>query len=154
MNGNDNIVDDWYPQNSIISNARQEAVEELEGRRESEEISRSLKLRKGACEPAREHIRRSRKPRMRTVEHFLCDHCDCQIPKPEDGFVVHGNIYVADPNKAGGLIGNNFPECDEPVTQDKVTKTVMCRQCFMKALGLFDYTNQGGFTRRRNVTEF
>lgn len=139
---------------SIAESAREAAFQEAaeaNNRRDEEMTASSLKLKKGACEPSREHLRRSRKPRMRTVEHFLCDYCDSQISKPEDGFVIHGNIYVADPKKTGGLIGNNFPDDGEPVTQDNVTKTVMCRHCFMKALGLLE---KSGFNRRTgSVTE-
>lgn len=127
---------DWYPEQAR-QDAFEEAVEGTPRRRESDFVSKALKKKKGACEPARKEIRRARKDRLRTVEHFLCDACDNEIKSEKEGYVIHGNIYVADPNSVGGLIGDNFPDDDEPVTKDRVTRTVMCRQCFMRALGLF-----------------
>lgn len=79
----------------------------------------------------KEKIRMARKSRMRTVQMLLCDYCDEVILKPEDGFIIHGNIYVADPVQRGGLIGNNFPE---EGTIEQVHQTVLCRKCFMKSL--------------------
>lgn len=83
----------------------------------------------------KEKIRQSRKPRLRTVEQYLCDNCDIVIADPSDGFLVHGNIYVADPVNLGGLIGDNFPDADGKAAD--VKKTVFCRKCFCKALGLW-----------------
>lgn len=81
----------------------------------------------------KEKIRMARKARMRTVQMLLCDSCDKVILRPEDGYIVHGNIYVADPSCRGGLIGNNFPE-EEGATVDCVTQQVFCNGCFKKAL--------------------
>jgi hypothetical protein len=81
----------------------------------------------------KEKIRMARKARMRTVQMLLCDSCDNVILQPEDGYIVHGNIYVADPESRGGLIGNNFPE-EEGATVDQVTQQVFCKKCFTKAL--------------------
>jgi len=89
-----------------------------------------------SLEPIRQGIQRSRKPRMRTVEQYLCDQCDKVIDTPRAGFVIQGNIYVADPASVGGLIGNNFPDTDEPISVDSVKKTVLCKTCFMEAVGL------------------
>ena len=86
-----------------------------------------------ALKPIKEKLRESRKPRLRTVEQYLCDNCDGIIREPHDGFVIHGNVYVADPSSLGGLIGNNFP--DEGKLED-VKKTVLCKRCFCKALNL------------------
>jgi uncharacterized protein YlaI len=82
----------------------------------------------------KQKLRESRKPRLRTVEQYLCDSCDGVIAEPTDGFIVHGNIYVADPSCLGGLIGNNFPE-DGGKAED-VKKTVYCKKCFLNALGI------------------
>lgn len=92
---------------------------------------------------ANEKIKEARKPKMRTVEQYLCDQCDKVIDKPENGFVVHGNIYVADPSCSGGLIGNNFPPCEEgeAVIIDKIKQTVMCKPCFLRAIGVTGTTN-------------
>lgn len=118
--------------------AAHDALVETPARREAEHANRLLKSRGATLEPIREKIRMSRKPRMRTVEQYLCDHCDAVIAKPTDGYIVHGNIYVAEPSCRGGLIGNNFPEVepDEPIKLEAVKQTVFCKACFLKALGL------------------
>jgi hypothetical protein len=94
--------------------------------------------------PIKEEIKMARKPRMRTVEQYLCDKCDkvvpiTESPQPPAGFVVHGNIYDANPARVGGLIGNNFPlDPGEEGTMEmnQVKQTVMCKQCFMESLML------------------
>ena len=75
----------------------------------------------------------ARKPRMRTVVKMLCDRCDSVIMEPEGGYIVHGNIYVADPTSSGGLVGNNFP--DNGNVED-VQKSVFCIKCMLEVLGL------------------
>ena len=82
-----------------------------------------------------------------TVTLFLCSQCKQPIMKPEDGFVVHGNIYVANPEQ-GGLVGNNFPEAsDSPQLhrsviegyvdlKQSVNKTAFCKPCFCEVLGI------------------
>ncbi len=63
---------------------------------------------------------------------------------PTDGFVVHGNIYVADPSSKGGLIGNNFPGGSlKPFTEEDVKETVMCTICLCKALSIKQSTPRG-----------
>lgn len=86
----------------------------------------------------KDNIIDSRKPKMRIVKQYLCDCCDKNISKPSEGFVIQGNIYVADPNISGGLIGDNFPEPDDKnsINMDAVKHTVLCRECFCRALGL------------------
>jgi hypothetical protein len=81
-----------------------------------------------------------KKEKMRRCQYYLCDACDQPIYKPENGFVVHGNIYVADPNCRGGLIGNNFPEVvpGEKIEVTDVQETVYCKSCFIEAIGLFE----------------
>jgi hypothetical protein len=75
------------------------------------------------------------KKRLRTCSYYICDSCDQPILKEEDGFVIQGNIYVADPTCRGGLIGNNFPEHNTfPV--DEVLENVFCYKCLMEILGL------------------
>ena len=75
---------------------------------------------------------------MRTVQHYLCDHCDHLITNHLQGFVIHGNIYVADPNCRGGMIGNNFPEVvpGDKIEVTDVKETVLCANCLKKALNL------------------
>jgi len=73
-----------------------------------------------------------------TVTLYKCsnDRCGRVLLSPEDGLVIHGNIYVADPTTRGGLIGNNFPKPSEPTPTgsiDEIVKeTVLCVSCFMK----------------------
>ena len=98
----------------------------------------------GKTEPfenIKEKVRRSRKPRMRTVEQYLCDNCNVVIDDPNHGFIVQGNIYVADPSCRGGLIGNNIVEKDNNIS--KVEETVFCITCFLAALGLEDRGTAG-----------
>jgi hypothetical protein len=86
----------------------------------------------------KEALTSARKNKMRVVKRYLCDSCDKNIEKSLDGFVVHGNVYVADPNLRGGLIGNNFPDPDEKnqVNIDEIKETVLCKACFCRALGI------------------
>jgi len=77
---------------------------------------------------------------MTTVTLYQCDGCNKVIQKPDHGLVVHGNIYVADPKRRGGLIGNNFPTENPPgttpksFTEDEVKESVYCIPCFMSAI--------------------
>jgi len=101
-------------------------------KKKDDKADRILKDEGTFFQKIKEKIRMARKARMRTVQMLLCDSCDDVILNPEDGYIVHGNIYVADPDTMGGLIGNNFPE--EGGTIDQVTKQVFCKKCFMRAL--------------------
>lgn len=101
-------------------------------------------------EDVKRQIKRARKPTMRTVAHYLCDGCDTEIIKPEDGFIIHGNIYVADPKCCGGLVGNNFPN-KESFVADEVKQSVLCRMCFCKALGLLD--KKGGKAKKSSYEQ-
>ena len=121
----------------LEESAREAAAESVS----EDDFVSELKSSNDSLEPIREEIRKSRKPRMRTVEQYLCDNCDKIISASTAGFVIHGNIYVADPNVNGGLIGNNFPETDEPVSLDRVKKTVLCKECFIEAVGLGSRNN-------------
>jgi hypothetical protein len=111
----------------VLKQAREEAACD-------QKIEEICKERAGLLPKVKEKLRESRKPRMRTVEQYLCDGCDSVIMNPEDGFVVHGNIYMADPVYLDGLIGNNFPPKDGLIAD--VKKTVFCKRCFLQALGL------------------
>ena len=75
-----------------------------------------------------------------TVLLYKCDKCDQIITTPERGLVVHGNIYVADPSKRGGLVGNNFmddkftpgdPDDFQQKLGDYVKESVYCVPCFL-----------------------
>jgi len=107
--------------------------------------------RKGILPKVKEQIAMAKKERMRTVKHYLCDKCDAVIMDEEDGFVVHGNIYTANPEKRGGLIGDNFPPLKEgeQIDPQAIQKTALCKICFLKVLG-FDRKPQ---TRNTSKTE-
>lgn len=128
----------------ILNTARAEAAESASreewSRRYMEEQSAQMLKKKlhGPLKAVQNNLRKMQKPRMRKVEQYLCDHCNRIIMRPDQGFVVHGNIYEADPSCLGGLIGNNFPDAKpgQPVTIDDVQKTVLCVKCLGEALGL------------------
>jgi len=66
---------------------------------------------------------------------YLCDQCNIPILNPEDGFVIQGNIYVANPEYRGGLIGNNFPKAINGRIQiDQINEVVYCKKCFFEML--------------------
>lgn len=66
---------------------------------------------------------------MKTAQFCICDKCLKPILDPEEGFIVQGNIYGADPNKNLGIIGNN-------IDKDEVKKVAFCKECFIKILDL------------------
>lgn len=91
-----------------------------------------------SLEPIKKELRVSAKQagKMRVGSFYFCDYCNMAIYNPEDGFVIHGNVYEADPTCRGGLIGNNFPEV-EPGTKIEVTdvkETVLCSKCLFEIL--------------------
>lgn len=106
--------------------------------REMEKLSSEIKSKKinGVLREVQQGVKGMRRERMRKVEHFLCDHCDKVISHPSLGFVIQGNIYVADPSCKGGLVGNNFPtlEPGKTFSLEEVQQTVLCRDCFAEAL--------------------
>lgn len=112
-------------------------IESEEKEKEEKFVDKALKGR-GFMTEAKGKIMRARKPRMRTLQYYLCDSCDSPITDPAKGFVVQGNIYSADPQLDGGLIGNNIPETEEPITVQDIKRTVFCGSCFMKAVGLLE----------------
>ena len=123
--------------------ARHEAMEQTVRRVTSAAEVKSKKILKKRSfvmdDGIKAHVRKARaKERMRTVSHFLCDACDEVILNPEDGFIVQGNVYVADPSFRGGLIGNAFPDPDDKgmIPAEEVRQTVFCKECLVKALGL------------------
>jgi uncharacterized protein YlaI len=120
------------------------AIESLVNRplaKQDAKVKKALKAAKlKSLRGIKDKILMARKPRMRTVEQYLCDECDSIISNESEslsGFVVHGNIYAADPTKRGGLIGNNIPEVgqDETINPREIKETVLCRSCFFNALG-------------------
>ncbi len=80
------------------------------------------------------------KPKMRTIERYLCDLCDKIIDCPDSGFIIEGNIYTANPSEKGGLIGNNIPVVaeNEKIDPKTIRKTVLCKNCFLQSVGIED----------------
>jgi hypothetical protein len=82
---------------------------------------------------------------MKNIVLCLCDKCEKMIPpsphpNPPNGFVVEGNIYVAEPFE-GGLVGDNFPKGSEwPPAEDirrsEIRKVCYCKECFLEVLHL------------------
>lgn len=77
---------------------------------------------------------------MKTIEIYLCDRCEKMIapsphPSPPNGFVIEGNIYVAEPFE-GGLVGNNFPQGAEEIYRSEIRKVCYCKDCFFEVLHL------------------
>lgn len=112
----------------------QKDAKELATKNEEAYINKVLKQSKSkSLENIRESIEMSRKPKMRVAQQYLCDNCDKTIQNPNEGFIVQGNIYVADPSVRGGLIGNNFPP-EESFNLGQVHENVYCKKCFCELL--------------------
>ena len=73
---------------------------------------------------------------MKVGQFYYCDLCHNPIYSKENGFVVHGNIYQAEPGQRAGLIGNNFPEVtpEDSIKVEDVLEKVYCLECFCKTL--------------------
>lgn len=134
----------------MIERARALAAHEsqvlIPRQRQEERAARLIKAAKhNSLSGIKERVERARKPRMRTVEQYLCDHCDNIIPAPKAvesypaGVIIKGNIYVADPSVRGGLVGNNFPDTQpgDKIDPEAVRETVLCTPCFLRSLGLW-----------------
>lgn len=80
--------------------------------------------------------------RMKIGQFFYCDACEQPI-YDNNGFIVHGNIYVADPNGRGGLIGDNFPQTKqgEKIEKTDIKESVFCQTCFLTALDITPMKN-------------
>lgn len=96
-----------------------------------------------SLQSVKDDIKMAKMPRGRIVRFFLCDVCGDTIPKPtsdvasHEGFIIQGNVWLADPDANVGLIGNNIPQNDDKLVDVKnIKKTVICRGCLMKALGI------------------
>jgi hypothetical protein len=82
---------------------------------------------------------------MKKLEIYLCDNCEGMImpvkdDEPPGGFMIEGNIYVAQKGE-GGLIGDNFPMTTDFAPADsfqrsQIRKTCLCTDCFLRALEL------------------
>lgn len=74
------------------------------------------------------------------VSHYICQSCKQPIVDYKEGFHIHGNITLADPNTPKGLIGGGSWMCklqrSEEIFHDEVPENVFCKLCFCKALGI------------------
>jgi hypothetical protein len=111
-------------------------------------LSKTTKLR-GTAAQAVDQVLKS-KARLRTAEYYFCDRCEDPIYLPDNGFVLHGNIYLAAPRERLGLLGDNFPNSQpgEPILPQDVTEIVLCKRCFCEALALPRPTLQKSFPLR------
>ena len=72
---------------------------------------------------------------MSKITVYQCDSCNSLLNNVKDGFVIKGNIYVADGQ--GGLIGNAFPETQSGnIPIDQIKEFSYCTKCFCNALGI------------------
>jgi hypothetical protein len=130
------VTDDSTVESAYLEQARQRAmnyVEEGFFRKVFEqECTQALKNQNDGLNPLREEVKSLK--RAKAVQCFVCDHCQAVIAKSEDGFVIQGNIYNANFNNPGGLIGDNIPPPDS--ASNVVKRTVMCKLCLVKILNL------------------
>ncbi len=84
---------------------------------------------------------------MKTIRLPVCEGCKKPVTKPEEGFIVEGNVYTADADmstKRRGLIGSPLPKPskDGLIKATAVSMTAFCRTCFYKALNItFPHSN-------------
>lgn len=91
-----------------------------------------------ALESVKQPLRQARSPRMRTCTFYRCDKCNQAILNVDEGFIIHGNVYVADPSCRGGLIGNNFPNVrpGDKIEVEDIRENVFCHNCLVSLLKL------------------
>lgn len=68
----------------------------------------------------------------------ICGKCGTKVINPTDGFIIKGNIYVADVEDRGGLVGNAFPEPDNNgcVFVDDIEEYCYCKSCLSEILDI------------------
>lgn len=139
-NQNDHMLEiKSLPAQDLIKHAQaqaQQGAKELALKRDKEFANQTIKKINFSClKPIKKSIEMNRKTKMRIVQHYLCDNCDTAIINEDKGYVVQGNIYVANPTSRGGLVGNNFPE-EEVFNIDQVHESVLCQQCLCAILNI------------------
>ena len=66
---------------------------------------------------------------------FICGNCSQPILKPEEGILLRGNLYVANPRDRSGLVGNAFPDSvDGNVKVSEIKEYAFCKGCFSQIL--------------------
>lgn len=72
------------------------------------------------------------------VSHYICAECNKPIVDYTEGFHIQGNITLANPNSAPGIIGGgnwlNKINKGERVFWDEIPEIVLCKPCFLKLL--------------------
>lgn len=125
----------------LVESLRAEAaaeVEDLSLHRLQTTVDRVINdSRLHSLESVKTPLRKTKKG-MRTCSYYLCDKCNQPIIDCDDGYVFHGNVYVANPSERGGLIGNNFPKVvpGTLIDVEDVEENVFCHKCVMVVLGL------------------
>jgi len=72
---------------------------------------------------------------------YLCGGCKQPILKPEDGYVVQGNIYTANPDSREGYVGNprwlsQIEHGENRIFIGDIPEVAYCKVCFCKALNI------------------
>ena len=74
---------------------------------------------------------------METQTLAICSNCN-QTIKPNEGFIVHGNIYriVENLEERAGIIGNNFPAtCEEGlIVASEINEVAYHNSCLKEIL--------------------
>jgi hypothetical protein len=134
------------PKNDQLDKELQDFFGEIVNERDEQRANQELRGgKKAALSKIREKVQLAKKEKLRTVQQYLCDGCDAIIPiSAEDevnGYIIHGNIYVADPSQRAGIIGDNFPEPDEQgkIVASEIREEVFCRECLLDILQISQF---------------
>jgi len=57
----------------------------------------------------------------------ICDECGDLIERETEGFIIKGNVYVANTEEYGGIIGQGFP-----FSNKKESNTVLTAEAFFQ----------------------
>lgn len=73
----------------------------------------------------------------------ICDRCEKLIADVTTGYIIKGNIYVADPNERGGLVGNAFPTPNSGgmINVNQIHEYCFCTACLLEVLNI-RYSNR------------
>lgn len=126
------MVDEDYMK-YIRDQAAKKAMEGFAEKQQEQQSQKALKKQNDGLDSLREEVKSLK--RGKVVQCFVCDNCQTVVTKPEDGFVIQGNIYDASPTNPGGLVGNNIPPPESET--NVVKKTILCKPCLIKTLGLY-----------------
>lgn len=74
---------------------------------------------------------------MMTKECCICAGCNKPINDQDDGIIIQGNIYIADPHQRGGIIGNSkwLEKLENGALMvGDIPTEAYCKSCFMRAI--------------------